>query len=135
LAVPGGDGGDVWAALADPTRRRLLDELSERGPLSATELAPHYPLTRQAVVKHLAALSNAGLLDSERHGRDVRYRVVPDRLDSAADWLGLVGARWDARLDALRARLEADNATHPPLALDTPGARNEPTGGSDKAAI
>ncbi|MBO0732608.1 MAG: winged helix-turn-helix transcriptional regulator, partial [Acidimicrobiaceae bacterium] len=68
---------EVWAALADPTRRRLLDELSRHGPLSATELAPHYPVSRQAVVKHLAALSGAGLLAAERHGRDVRYRVVP----------------------------------------------------------
>jgi DNA-binding transcriptional ArsR family regulator len=97
----------VWAALADPTRRRLLDQLSRHGPMSATELAPSYDVSRQAVVKHLAALSEAGLLAAERHGRDVRYRVVSDRLDGAASWLTDVGARWDARLAALRTRLEA----------------------------
>jgi DNA-binding transcriptional ArsR family regulator len=100
------DDDDVWAALADPTRRRLLDQLSRDGPLSATELAPDYPVTRQAVVKHLAALSGAGLLTSERRGRDVRYRVVPGRLDEAAGWLTEVGASWDTRLEALRRRLE-----------------------------
>jgi DNA-binding transcriptional ArsR family regulator len=97
----------VWAALADPTRRRLLDQLSRQGPLSATELSPSYAVSRQAVVKHLVALSEAGLLASERNGRDVRYRVVPERLDGVASWLADVGARWDARLAALRTRLEA----------------------------
>ena len=105
LSGAGGAAADVWAALADPTRRRLLEELAGRGPLTATELAPGYPVTRQAVAKHLAALSDAGLLDAERHGRDVRYRVVPDRLTSAAGWLTEVGAQWDHRLDALHRRL------------------------------
>ena len=67
----------VFAALADPTRRRLLDQLSSDGPLTATELASSYPVSRQAVVKHLTALAAAGLLDAERHGREVRYGVVP----------------------------------------------------------
>ena len=91
----------VFAALADPTRRRLLDELSTHGPMTATELAAGYPVTRQAVVKHLGALSAAGLLDSHRLGREVRYGVVPDRLHDATAWMAEVGQRWDHRLEAL----------------------------------
>ncbi len=95
----------VFAALADPTRRRLLDQLSVEGPLTATELAASYPVSRQAVVKHLGALSAAGLLDAERHGREVRYGVIPGRLGGASSWLAEVGARWDHRLDALQRQL------------------------------
>jgi DNA-binding transcriptional ArsR family regulator len=100
---PGGpDAVDtVFSALADPTRRRLLAELSNRGPMTATELAAGYPVTRQAVVKHLGALSAAGLLDAHRTGREVRYGVVPARLHDATAWMAEVGRRWDHRLEAL----------------------------------
>jgi DNA-binding transcriptional ArsR family regulator len=95
----------VFAALADPTRRRLLDQLSTDGPLTATELAGNYPVSRQAVVKHLSALAAAGLLDAERRGREVRYGVVPGRLGGASSWLAEVGTRWDRRLEALQRQL------------------------------
>ncbi len=122
----------VWAALADPTRRRLLDDLSRRGPLTATELAPEYPLTRQGVVKHLVALSNAGLLEAERHGRDVRYRVVPIHLDGAAAWLAEVGARWDDRLAALRSRLGRAAAPGADNQGGRPGGNNQGGGPGGK---
>ncbi len=92
----------VFAALGDPTRRQLLDELSRDGPKTATELAGGYPISRQAVVKHLNALAAAGLLVGERSGRDVRYRVVATGLGDAAAWLTEVGDRWDRRLTALQ---------------------------------
>jgi len=95
----------VFAALADPTRRRLLDQLSDQGPMTATELATSYSVSRQAVVKHLGALTAAGLLDTERHGREVRYGVVAGRLGGASSWLAEVGERWDRRLDALQRQL------------------------------
>ncbi len=97
----GGPGDEVFAALGDPTRRALLDRLSRLGPMTATELAPDYPMSRQALVKHLAGLAAAGLVSPARRGREVRYEVVPDRLDEAAAWLGDVGRRWDRRLAAL----------------------------------
>jgi DNA-binding transcriptional ArsR family regulator len=103
--VPESDVDAVFAALGDPTRRRLLDQLSSEGPLTATELAAGYPVSRQAVVKHLGALTAAGLLDTVRQGREVRYGVVPSRLGGASTWLAAVGARWDRRLDALQHRL------------------------------
>jgi DNA-binding transcriptional ArsR family regulator len=90
----------VFGALADPTRRRLLSAISER-PATATELADGLPISRQAVVKHLAALADAGLLERERAGREVRYRVTPAPLSDAVSWIARVGGHWDDRLAAL----------------------------------
>jgi DNA-binding transcriptional ArsR family regulator len=106
--VPGPEpeGGDVFAALADPTRRHLLDRLSAEGPLSATELARYFPVSRQAVVKHLSTLAGAGLLRPERHGREVLYGVDPRRLTEVTAWLREVGDQWDRRLDALARQLQ-----------------------------
>lgn len=98
----------VFAALADPTRRRLLDQLSGAGPLTATELSTGFRISRQAVVKHLGTLAAAGLLESERRGREVRYRVVGDGLEEASQWLTEVGGRWDRRLAALRRQLRSE---------------------------
>jgi DNA-binding transcriptional ArsR family regulator len=95
----------VFAALADATRRTVLDRLAEDGPMSASQLATGFPVSRQAVVKHLAALSDAGLVRSHRAGREVRYQVAPDAIDDAVAWLRIVGARWDERLSALRHHL------------------------------
>jgi DNA-binding transcriptional ArsR family regulator len=102
---PDDDVDAVFAALADPTRRRILDQLSATGPQSASQLARDYPVTRQAVVKHLGALSSAGLLTSARYGREVRYGVVPERLQEASAWLAEVGQRWDDRLSHLSRQL------------------------------
>jgi len=96
----------VFAALGDPTRRALLARLAQDGPLTATELAPGWPMSRQAVAKHLGCLAAAGLVEAARRGREVRYQVVTDRLDDAGRWLDEVGQRWDRRLGALRRQLE-----------------------------
>jgi len=95
----------VFAALADPTRRTLLDRLSRQGPQNATELGRGAPMTRQAVAKHLASLEVAGLVTARRQGREVRYELVRDTVAEATTWLDEVGARWDERLDALRRHL------------------------------
>jgi DNA-binding transcriptional ArsR family regulator len=97
--------GAVFAALADPTRRRLIGELAARGSATATELAAELPVTRQAVAKHLAALGAAGLVDGLRQGRETRYRLTPRPLADAARWMAEVGAAWDERLEALRRHL------------------------------
>jgi len=90
----------VFSALADPTRRQLLTAIAAQ-PATATELATGLPISRQAVVKHLGALFDAGLLERERSGRDVRYRVTPAPLSDAVSWMAQVGGQWDARLAAL----------------------------------
>lgn len=109
--VPGpagaGDPGDVLAAMADPTRRQLLGALAARGPATATELASGLPITRQAVTKHLTALSRAGLVTSSKHGRDVRFEVTTGSLAQTADWLAGLAAEWDARLSAIKRIAEA----------------------------
>jgi DNA-binding transcriptional ArsR family regulator len=93
----------VFAALADPSRREIARLVSERGPLTPTQLAGELPITRQAVAKHLAALAEAGLVESERDGRETRYRLTPEPFEAAALWMAALGAHWDRRLEALRA--------------------------------
>jgi DNA-binding transcriptional ArsR family regulator len=95
---------DVFAALADPNRRHLLEALA-RNEASATQLAAGLPVTRQAVAKHLAALRDAGLVASRRAGRETLYTLNPGPLDDAVTWIVRVGSEWDARLDALRRHL------------------------------
>jgi DNA-binding transcriptional ArsR family regulator len=97
--------GRVFAALSDATRREVMRCLS-REPDTATGIAARLPVSRQAVSKHLSALAEAGLVVSERFGREVRYKLRPEPLTSAMSWMATVGADWDERLGALRAHLE-----------------------------
>ena len=92
---------DVFAALADPTRRTVLQEIAVRGSATATELAPPLGISRQAVAKHLAVLAEAGLVDARRAGRETRYLPTPAPMGEAISWMAEVGARWDERLAAL----------------------------------
>ena len=97
----------LWAAVGEPSRRQLLDSLLSRGEATATALAADSPLTRQAVSKHLAVLDRAGLVESRREGREVRYSVRPDRLDAATRSMAEVAATWDKRLQAIKRLAEA----------------------------
>jgi DNA-binding transcriptional ArsR family regulator len=92
----------VFAALADPTRRRVLRLVAERGPMSATLLERELPVTRQAIVKHLVVLSRAGLVTGRRSGQEVRYALSPEPLDEVSHWIAEIGSRWDERLARLR---------------------------------
>lgn len=98
---------DVFAALADPTRRALLDTLAKR-PATPTELAAAFPVTRQAISKHLGVLRAAGLVDAEATGRERRYTFASAPLRPVTTWIGELEARWDARLSALVAMLDED---------------------------
>lgn len=106
------EADDVFVALADPTRRRLLDALAARGEASATILAVDLPVSRQALVKHLAVLDRAGLVSSFWRGREVRYTVRPERLDATARWLRGLAAEWGARLAAIKRLAEAGDPPH-----------------------
>lgn len=99
----------IFAALSDPTRRLVLDEVGRRGGATATELAADLPVTRQAVAKHLGVLSGARLVDARRAGREMRYRVTPEPLNDAIGWMARVGGEWDERLARLQ-RLVAPKA-------------------------
>jgi DNA-binding transcriptional ArsR family regulator len=95
----------VFAALADDTRWDILTRLGSR-ELSASALATELPVSRQAIAKHLAALTAAGLVSANRSGREVRYRALGARLTEVADELLAVGAEWDARLARIKAIAE-----------------------------
>lgn len=100
------DAVAVFTALADPTRRQILDGLARTGPVTVSELAAALPITRQAVAKHLTQLVDAGLLVAEEpDGRRVRYRAQPEPLRAALAWLSAMANRWDDRLEALHAHL------------------------------
>ena len=96
--------GALFAALADPTRRRVIRSLSGAEPVTASGLAAELPITRQAIAKHLGALERAGLVEPHREGRETRYRLTPEPLDGAIAWMEEVGARWDRSLARLSER-------------------------------
>jgi DNA-binding transcriptional ArsR family regulator len=97
---------EVFAALADPTRRGILAALASGGPATATDLAARLPITRQAIAKHLTVLAEAGLVEAapgER--RRVRYRLRSAPMQVAQQFLAALARDWDGRLDALRGHL------------------------------
>jgi DNA-binding transcriptional ArsR family regulator len=89
---------NVLVALADPTRRHLLDLLAAHCEATATMLAKQLPVSRQAVVKHLAVLDTAGLVAGRRVGREVRYAVRTAALHATARWMAVLVADWDRPL-------------------------------------
>jgi DNA-binding transcriptional ArsR family regulator len=103
----------VFSALADPSRRFVVETLAARGTATPTELAHDLPVTRQAVAKHLTALREAGLVEATRAGREVRYALTPAPLESAAGWLEEVGSAWDARLESLRRLVDGGGEPRP----------------------
>jgi DNA-binding transcriptional ArsR family regulator len=98
---------ELFAALAEPNRRLLLEHLGNRGMATATTLAAGLPVTRQAVVQHLAVLQSVDLVTSVRAGRERRYTVHVEPLTAAATWMTQVASQWDARLAAIKKLAEA----------------------------
>jgi DNA-binding transcriptional ArsR family regulator len=105
---------DLWSAVGDPTRRRVLDQLLLDGGGTATNLSQHLPVTRQAVSKHLDVLDRAGLVHATSVGREKRYQVDDAQLSRAVAQLSSVGATWDARLRRIKKIAEAIQHTQPP---------------------
>jgi DNA-binding transcriptional ArsR family regulator len=96
----------VLGALADPTRRQVLEVLAARPAASASALARELPISRQMVLKHLAVLQESGLVSSTRAGREVLFQVRSAPLAETADWLSSLAEQWDSRLAGLKARAE-----------------------------
>jgi DNA-binding transcriptional ArsR family regulator len=99
--------GAVFVALADPTRRRVVHELSKDGPLTATQLAERIPVSRQAIAKHFAALEDAGLATATHVGRETRYELRTNAFGEAEAWMRAIGAMWDIRLAAFKEYVES----------------------------
>jgi DNA-binding transcriptional ArsR family regulator len=104
----------TFAALADPTRRALLAQLSESEALSVSELARPFAMSLPAVMKHLDVLTDAGLVAREKNGRVVSCRLKAEPMQEANDWLNRYQRFWNDRLDQLAAFLEEDSCPQPP---------------------
>lgn len=100
----------VFVALADPTRRYVIEKLSKGGTITATELAEELPISRQGVSKHLKILEEANLVTTRQEGRERLYSLSPQPLSEATGWVAAVNQRWAGRLRALHDYLVADEA-------------------------
>jgi DNA-binding transcriptional ArsR family regulator len=103
----------VWSAIAEASRRLVLDLLLREGETTASRLAAQVPFSRQAVSKHLAALEQAGLVRRQRRGREVLYQVYPARVDEASKRMRRLAEEWSRRLQSIKhlaegARSQAD---------------------------
>jgi DNA-binding transcriptional ArsR family regulator len=97
---------EVFAALGDPVRLRLVERLGSEGPLSIHRLTEGTDISRQAVARHLNVLRDAGLLQDERRGREHVFALEPRRLAAARRHLETISTQWDAALDRLRDYVE-----------------------------
>jgi DNA-binding transcriptional ArsR family regulator len=101
---------ELWSAIAEPSRRRVLDLLVSHGDVSASWLAGRVPFSRQAVSKHLVVLEQAGLVSRHKQGREVLYLVEADRLDQATRAMADLAKQWDRRLSTIKRIAEAAHA-------------------------
>jgi len=105
MAVPADD--ELWSAIGDPSRRRVLDLLVSNGEVSASWLAGRVLFSRQMVSKHLVVLEHAGLVSRRKQGREVLYRIEAGRLDQATRAMADLAAQWDRRLATIKRMAEA----------------------------
>jgi DNA-binding transcriptional ArsR family regulator len=98
---------ELWSAIGDPSRRRVLDLLVRDGEASASSLAGQVPFSRQAVSKHLAVLEGAGLVSHRKQGREVLYQVDAAHLDRASRAMAEIASQWDRRLNTIKRLAES----------------------------
>ncbi|MCD9022148.1 ArsR/SmtB family transcription factor [Cohnella silvisoli] len=98
---------DVFQAIADPTRRRLLRLLDDQ-EMPVTVISGHFPMTRTAVSKHLRILADAGLVKEKKVGRETRYRLDPEPLLELKRWLAYYERYWENKLGALKRYVESE---------------------------
>jgi DNA-binding transcriptional ArsR family regulator len=98
----------LFNALGDPNRLRIITRLCDRGPCSTSEVTQVVAVSRQAATKHLVLLETVGLVSSQRKGRERIWRVRPEPLSDASDYLTALSQRWDRAIDRLRAYVEEE---------------------------
>jgi DNA-binding transcriptional ArsR family regulator len=108
--VTGHADDELWSAIAEPSRRRVLDLLVSGGEASASGLAARVPFSRQAVSKHLVVLERAGLISRRQQGREVLYQIEADRLDQATRAMAELAAQWERRLGSIKRLAEIAHA-------------------------
>lgn len=96
----------LFAALGDPTRLALLQQLSHRGPLSISTLADNFDVTRQGVTKHLHVLAAAGIIEGRREGREHVWALNPARVAEVRRSLDIIARGWDDALGRLKGHVE-----------------------------
>jgi DNA-binding transcriptional ArsR family regulator len=99
---------DVFQAIADPTRRKMLKLLSQQ-EMPVMDICGHFPMTRTAVSKHLRVLADAGLVKESKVGRETRYKLNPEPLYELKEWLQYFELFWENKLAALKIFVESDN--------------------------
>jgi len=104
--MPKAEPATIFAALGEPTRIGLIDQLGDGAPRSISTLARDLPISRQALTKHLRVLEAAGLATVERDGRETLYRIDPAGLLAAEAWIGTVSRQWDSAIDRLKRHVE-----------------------------
>jgi DNA-binding transcriptional ArsR family regulator len=108
--MPAQADDELWSAIAEPSRRQVLDLLVSHGEVSASWLAGRVPFSRQAVSKHLVVLERSGLISRRKQGREVLYQVEASRLDQAARAMARLAAQWDRRLSMIKRLAETAHA-------------------------
>lgn len=103
----------AFSALADPTRRALLTKLGHGEAVSVSELARPFEMSLPAIMKHIAVLEAAGLVERQKTGRTVHCRLRPDQMQAAIDWLERTRAFWESRLESLAEYVEAQERPDP----------------------
>ncbi|MDO3634744.1 ArsR/SmtB family transcription factor [Mycolicibacterium arseniciresistens] len=98
----------LFDALGDANRLRIVIRLCDGGPCSTSEVTQVIPVTRQAATKHLLQLEAVGLVSSHRQGRERIWRMLPEPLAEASDYLTALSSRWDRAIERLRAHVEDD---------------------------
>jgi DNA-binding transcriptional ArsR family regulator len=98
---------DVFQAIADPSRRKMLRLLAEK-EMPVTMISKHFPMSRTAVSKHLRILSSSNLVSVEKVGREVRYKLQADALLELKQWLSFYEQFWDNKISMLKHFVEGD---------------------------
>lgn len=99
---------DGFTAVADPTRRKIVETLAQQGQLSATQIADQFAITAQAISQHLRILREANVLAMEKRAQQRLYRINPESLKEIEAWAQRIGQLWEARFDAIASLLEED---------------------------
>jgi len=101
-------GMDTFSALADPTRREILEMLASQGPLSATQISASFPVSAPAISQHLKILREASLVRMEKRAQQHIYQINSDAIREVERWAWQLGRVWNERYDALDQVLEAE---------------------------